>query len=150
MENSPNCSWVHWEGSIRRPTASKAGTLSTELHPAPQIPVKRSHYLFILQLNNLSRKKVKRVDGERSRSMPKVTTLAWPPVRGNGFRRTSCPVSFASSWQRWRSAWVWTRPMCEPWSTTTCRRVSKATSRRSGALDETATHLTATCSSTLR
>ena len=23
------------EGSIRRPTASKAGTLSTELHPAP-------------------------------------------------------------------------------------------------------------------
>ena len=34
-ENSPNCSWVLLEGSIRRPTASKAGTLSTELHPAP-------------------------------------------------------------------------------------------------------------------
>ena len=111
----PNCSWVHWEGSIRRPTAAKAGTLSTELRPAPRLIVPGQYYHLSMWIPG--QRRVLGTWDPQKPNYPQPPGSLHPPtqdaIHGNLFSRllrytTGCggpnsnPGPHGEDWQRLR------------------------------------------------
>ena len=106
-----------------------------------------ANVVFYVQLRRRPslRRRREAVAGIQSATMP-----ACRPSHARTSRKTSCPGDFASSSQRWRSAWVSTSPTSAASCISTCRKTSSRTYRRLAEPVVMARWLSVTCSSTVR